>query len=251
MKSSRSKATIMALPMLTAAALLAAQERTDTGAQPPLSVAAEHYAKTARNADPTSVRSIVFGDGSATEATATQPWACASCHGAKGGGAQSVPRLAGLSAGYLIKQLHDYRNGTRHDDSMRYVATTLSEEQMAALGVYYAGLEAPPSASPSLGGDLERGRVLALQGDWSVNLPSCFSCHGALGWGVEEAFPALAGQHPAYIHTQLAAWKNGRRANSPVGLMQSVAAVLSPRDMRAVADYLATLPPAQRRQNEQ
>lgn len=201
------------------------------------------YAKAAEGADPESVMHLIASGAKPSNAT----WGCASCHGDRGEGAQNIPRLAGVSAGYLIKQLHDYKNGTRINDNMQYVVSTLTDEEMAALGVYYAGLDTGPSAEPSLGGDLDRGRELALQGDWAVDLPSCFACHGPLGWGVEDTFPAIAGQHPSYTHTQLAAWKSGHRKNSPLGLMHSVAAALSAEDMQAISDFLASLPPPQSR----
>lgn len=204
--------------------------------------AADAYAAAAIEADPQSVTALIEGGAEATHA----PWACASCHGERGQGTQDIPRLAGVPAGYLVKQLHDYRSGARRNDNMQYVVSTLTDDQLAALGRYYAGLEAPPSSETSLGGDLARGRSLALAGDWSVDLPSCFSCHGPLGWGVGQTFPPIAGQHPAYTVSQLVAWKDGRRANSPLGLMHAVAAALSDQDMRAVSDYLATLPPPQR-----
>lgn len=203
--------------------------------------AAQNYGEAAGKADPSSVQDLIKGATGADDA----PWACASCHGDSGEGAQDIPRLAGVSAGYLVKQLHDYQSGARRNDNMQYVVSTLTDGQMAALGAYYAALETAPSSSASLGGDVERGRLLALAGDWSVDLPSCFSCHGPLGWGVGDTFPAIAGQHPAYTHTQLAAWKDGRRANAPLGFMHSVATALSGQDMRAVSDYLATLPPPQ------
>lgn len=203
--------------------------------------AAETYGVAAAEADPETVMALIKGSGESDNS----PWACASCHGDSGEGTQNIPRLAGVSAGYLVKQLHDYQNGTRINDNMQYVVGTLSDEEMAALGNYYAALETAPSAKASLGGDLERGRSLALAGDWTVDVPSCFSCHGPLGWGIGETFPAIAGQHPAYTHTQLAAWKEGSRVNSPLGFMHSIAQSLSKQDMRAVSDYLATLPPPQ------
>jgi cytochrome c553 len=239
--------TIVLAALLTAALPLAAQEQSAAEPTIPHNIAAETYAKAAAEADTDSIVALIEPG----QETANAPWACATCHGTMGEGSLTVPRLAGLPAGYITKQLHDYRNGARHDDNMQYVVSTLAPDQMAALGAYYAAMQAPPSAEPSLGGDLERGRALALRGDWSVDLPACFSCHGALGWGVEQAFPAIAGQRPAYIHAQLAAWKSGTRQNSPLGLMQSVATAMSPRDMRAVSDYLATLPPPQPRYPDQ
>ena len=54
-------------------------------------------------ANPQSVVALIEGGEGAADA----PWACASCHGDEGQGAQNIPRLAGLPAGYLVKQLHD------------------------------------------------------------------------------------------------------------------------------------------------
>ncbi|GGE65866.1 hypothetical protein GCM10011533_17730 [Streptosporangium jomthongense] len=172
-------------------------------------------------------------------------WSCASCHGEDGAGNSTAPRIAGLAPGYITKQLHDYENGARKNANMEYVVQELNEEQMLALGQYYGALESPSSASPDLGGDIRRGRQLAQQGDWRVEVPACFSCHGSSGWGVSQAFPAIAAQHPSYTAVQLSNWKSGRRSNSPVKLMHGVAMALSDADIRAVADYLATLPPPQ------
>lgn len=202
---------------------------------------AENYAAEAKKANTSNVMVLIQGNGSSSNS----PWACATCHGSMGQGALNIPRLAGISSGYLVKQLHDFKRGLRINSSMQYVVSKLTDTEMAALGAYYASLAAPPSSKASLGGDLDRGRALALEGDWSVNVPACFSCHGSLGWGVDDTFPAIAGQHPAYIHSQLADWKSGRRVNSPLGLMHSIAQSLSEKDIRAVSDFLATLPPPQ------
>lgn len=188
----------------------------------------------------TEVGSLVFqgrNDGS---------WACASCHGSRGEGALNVPRLAGLNQDYLLKQLRDYVRGTRRNEIMNTVARTLSEPEMRALARYYSSAYSPSTSAPSLGGDISRGERLALNGDWSRNIPSCFSCHGSSGFGVGAQFPALAAQHPAYTASQLAAWAGGSRRNSPMGLMEGIAAKLSDEDRLALADYFATLPPVPR-----
>lgn len=54
-------------------------------------------------------------------------WSCASCHGGLGQGAESTPRLAGLSQGYIVKQLQDFRAGERHNEKMSFVAKELSD----------------------------------------------------------------------------------------------------------------------------
>ena len=201
---------------------------------------AQRYAEMPNPLGDQGVADLV-GAGSSDE------WACSSCHGESGEGSLNVPRLAGLPAGYLIKQLNDYQSGARHNDNMQFVVKALSSEELVALGHYYADLDTPPSAKTAFNGDLERGRQLALEGDWSIDAPACFSCHGSSGWGVGEIFPAIAGQHPVYTFTQLNDWHNGDRSNSPIGLMKSVAGQLSRQDMQSVADYLAGLVPPQPR----
>lgn len=170
-------------------------------------------------------------------------WACASCHGDLGQGAETTPRLAGLSAAYIEKQLHDFAQGKRVNESMAIVVAGLTPDEMAGLGAYYADLRVPSTARASLGADLSRGETLALQGDWALNVPACFSCHGSSGFGVAPEFPALAAQHAPYTASQLNAWAGGQRDNSALGLMTTIANTLSPQDRRAVADYMASLPP--------
>jgi cytochrome c553 len=170
-------------------------------------------------------------------------WACASCHGVRGEGRGNVPRLAGLPAEYIAKQLGDFSAVRRDNETMTLVARSLTPAQMQSLGRYYATIRTPSAARPELGGDIVRGETLALQGDWTRGMPACFSCHGPSGFGVAPDFPALAAQHPSYTAGQLAAWRGGTRRNSPVEMMNRIAVALGDADRRAVADYLATLPP--------
>lgn len=200
-------------------------------AQPPVPVSGASEG----TLDP-AISSLVFeGRGTA--------WACASCHGEIAQGTENVPRLAGLPANYIAGQLADFKSGDRHDGSMQLVAKSLSEDEMEKLGAYFATLRVPSNARPSLGANLARGEQLALHGDWTIGVPACFTCHGPSGFGVAPNFPALAAQHAPYIATQLAGWEGGRRPNSPLGLMQKISKALRTEDRRAVADYLASLPP--------
>jgi cytochrome c553 len=185
------------------------------------------------NGDPATLALVGMGKGPA--------WSCASCHGAAGQGNLSTPRLAGQPAAYLKKQLQDFASGQRSNESMALVARALSPAEMDSVARYYAGIELHAAGRASLGGDLTRGEALARRGDWKQNLPACFSCHGANGEGVAPGFPALAGQQSDYIVAQLAAWHAGERRNSPQALMDGIASSMSPQDMRAVADYLASM----------
>lgn len=188
------------------------------------------------NGDAATMELVLAGKG--------QAWSCASCHGAAGQGGLNTPRLAGQPAEYLKKQLQDFRSGLRHNESMAFVVRALSDDDIERVARYYAAVDLRAPLQPSLGGDLARGKLLAEKGDWKTDVPACFSCHGANGEGVAPGFPALAGQQPDYLFAQLTAWHAGERGNSPQKLMDGIARRMNPDDMRAVSDYLGSLPPA-------
>lgn len=172
--------------------------------------------------------------------------ACASCHGADGMGmaAAGFPRLAGLSAKYLAKQLADFRSGSRANPIMQPIAAALSADESAAVSQALAALPAPEYPRILRSAPAEsRGAELALRGAWERNVPECVSCHGPGGVGVGDAFPPLAGQSAQYLGAQLNAWRQGTRKNDPNDLMGHVARALSDDEVKAVSDYFAGLAP--------
>ncbi|GAB3628136.1 cytochrome C [Pandoraea terrae] len=170
-----------------------------------------------------------------------QVWSCASCHGAQGQGAGVTPRIAGLEEPYIAKQLRDFAHGFRSNESMQYVARSLSEEDIDRVAKYYAALptgNATPWVSSSA---VERGRHLNENGDWKRNVPACATCHGQSGEGVVGTFPRLAGQQPDYIASQLIAWRDGRRKNSPQSLMDDIASRMTDEEVWDAANYFGSL----------
>ncbi|QNH77161.1 cytochrome c4 [Pseudomonas protegens] len=176
--------------------------------------------------------------------------ACLACHGADAMGLAPAgfPRLAGLPAGYLAKQLHDFRSGARSNPVMQPLAKALSEEEITAVTATLAAMPGPQTPqtlrSQSTRGVGER---LALRGAWERQVPECVSCHGPGGVGVGVAFPPLAGQPASYLVAQLNAWRDGTRHNDPNDLMGHVAKSLSADEVTAVADYFAQLQPQEAR----
>lgn len=170
--------------------------------------------------------------------------ACFACHGADGLGmpAAGFPRLAGVSATYLSKQLLDFRNGSRASPVMQPVATALSEEEVQAVTMMLAAMPTPTTplvtrtVSPK-----SLGEKLALRGAWERQVPECVMCHGPGGVGVGSAFPPLVAQPASYLMAQLNAWRDGTRHNDPDDLMGHIAKSLSADEVSAVADYFATL----------
>jgi cytochrome c553 len=171
---------------------------------------------------------------------------CMACHSADGGGqaAAGFPRLAGLPAAYLRKQLEDFANGSRVNATMQPVAMALSDAERDALADYYSKLPVPtPAASPAPTADVaQRGQALATRGRWSNSLPACEQCHGPGGMGVGDHFPPLAGQSSVYIGNELHAWQQGSRHNDPLQLMQSVAGKLNDADIAAISAWYAAQP---------
>ncbi len=175
--------------------------------------------------------------------------ACVACHGASGQGqaAAGFPRLAGLDAGYLERQLESFAGPARQNPIMSPVAKALTAQERRAVAAYYAGLPVhdEPAAGPAPDATaLAAGEALAVHGRWSRGLPACAQCHGPAGLGVGASFPQIAGQPAAYIAGQLHAWQQGTRANDPLGLMHGVALRLAPGDIDSVAAYYASRPAA-------
>lgn len=69
--------------------------------------------------------------------------ACAACHGPNGAGMPATyPRLGGQHADYTAAQLNAYRGGARKNNSqMVSIAAKLSDQEIAALADYAAGLQ--------------------------------------------------------------------------------------------------------------
>lgn len=172
--------------------------------------------------------------------------ACASCHGKDGGGraAGGVPRVAGLDAAYLERQLDSFADGSRNVPAMATIAKSLTGAQRHALAEYYARMPVPAAAAKGAARapDDKAGEHLALRGLWSSQVPGCVKCHGPHGAGVGSNFPPLAGQPASYLANQLRDWKKGLRRNDPLGLMQHVSSALGESDIDAVATWFAAQP---------
>jgi cytochrome c553 len=68
---------------------------------------------------------------------------CQGCHGIEGWRTAfpevyRVPRLAGQHEAYLVRALQAYKNGDRSHPSMKAIAATLSDADMADVAAYYA-----------------------------------------------------------------------------------------------------------------
>lgn len=158
--------------------------------------------------------------------------ACESCHT----GAGQFPTIQGQQDRYIIAQLVDFKKGLRANATMAPIAKGLSPEQIIAIAKHYSGqpLKRAP-ATEAEAGLVEKGRVLATDGDVQRDLFACDRCHGKEGRGGD--FAVLAGQNPGYMVAQVQALREGKRENDELGIMQAIAKKVTDDDVKAVAAY--------------
>lgn len=171
---------------------------------------------------------------------------CAACHGPDGNSPTAAnPRIAGQHAGYLFKQMKDFKpdaagKPARVNAIMNGMIAPFTEEQMQDFAAYFAaqkqtGDELKNRAS------LELGKKLYRAGDASKGLPACAGCHGPAGAGLPAQYPRIAGQFAEYAEAQLKAFRVSERTNDPSKMMQMIAIKMTDAEIRAVADYIAGL----------
>lgn len=171
---------------------------------------------------------------------------CTVCHGIDMGGNSVIqaPRLSGMSAWYIERQLKAFKNGWRgvNDDDtygheMRPMAVVLTADEIARVSEYVSKVQ---SAEPdiTITGNAERGQALYT---------SCAACHGADGSGNQAlGGPSLTVLNDWYLLTQLQNFKAGIRGSHPddsYGLqMRAATGVLADDEaMRDVVSYISTL----------
>jgi cytochrome c553 len=164
--------------------------------------------------------------------------ACAACHGVDGNSTNGEwPKLAGQGARYLEKQLLEFKAGKRVNAIMSGQAAPLSEVDIADLAAYYASQKVRAGAAdPAV---VKQGERLYRGGNSGTGIAACMACHGPSGSGNPMArFPALSGQHPAYVAKALQDYRSGARDNDPNAMMRRIAERLSDREIKAVAQYI-------------
>jgi cytochrome c553 len=173
---------------------------------------------------------------------------CVACHGADGNSpAAPNPNLAGQIPEYLNKQLNNFKPvgdkpAVRDSAIMAGMAGMLSEEDMKSLSVYFSQQKLKPAVANDQALVAE-GQKIWRMGDFDKGVPACAGCHGATGAGLPAQYPALSGQYAEYTVDQLNKFRLGERGNDPEKMMRTIAAKLSDRQIKAVAEYAAGLRP--------
>jgi cytochrome c553 len=180
------------------------------------------------------------GDAASGEALSAS---CAACHGADGNSAvPTFPKLAGLGAKYLYKQMRDIRDGARLVPTMAGQVDNLSNQQLADIAAYFAQqARSVGQTDPEL---LALGEAIYRGGIPERSIPACAACHSPTGSGNAPAgFPALGGQHAEYVAAQLVAYRKGyedetgRTNDGDSRIMRITAFGLSDKEIEALASY--------------
>jgi cytochrome c553 len=151
---------------------------------------------------------------------------CNTCHGEKGVPQNAtIPVIWGQQENYLIKQLHDFESGNRTFEAMEWMASTLSQSEMASAAALFAKKSWP--AKPASAG-ATAPPIAAV----------CQVCHQQNFVGGLPA-PRLAGQSYEYLVEAMRRYADGERTNNSdmANLMKS----LSAADREAMARYISGL----------
>ncbi len=152
---------------------------------------------------------------------------CNTCHGASGAPRNAtIPVLWGQQESYLVKQLHDFQSGDRKFEVMSWMATTLSQAELASAATYFAKKSWP--ARPAGAASTSPPAMVAV----------CEVCHQQNFSGGLPA-PRLAGQSYDYLVEAMRRFAEGERTNNAD--MMNMMKAISPADREAMARYISGL----------
>ena len=171
---------------------------------------------------------------------------CIGCHGIIGYQASfpevyKVPMISGQSVNYIAAALHAYQKGERRHPTMRAVAETLTDQDIADVSAYYAQSgktekDAPlpdvPAREPStqVAGLLQKG--------------ACVSCHGAnFAKPIDPSYPHLAGQNADYLFVALKSYKvdNNAKVGRANPIMGGIAKQFSNAELKSLSKYIGSV----------
>ena len=186
------------------------------------------------------VSNVAAQDAKAGEQKAAM---CIGCHGIPGYQASfpevhKVPMISGQGDKYIIAALTGYKKGERKHPTMRGIAGSLSDKDMADLAAFYSthapGIT-PVAAKPA--------REPSAQVTELLKKGNCISCHGDnFSKPIDASYPKLAGQHADYLYVALKSYQGG---NSVVGrgnaIMGGMVKPYSLSELKAMAQYIGSL----------
>ena len=169
---------------------------------------------------------------------------CIGCHGIVGYQASfpeihKVPKIAGQGAKYIVAALVAYKKGDRKHPTMRAIAASMSDQDMADVAAFYEA-QAAGSSIKTVAASTPPEAVAAL-----LTKGGCASCHGAdYSKPIDPSYPKIAGQHADYLYVALKSYQV--EGNPQVGrnnaIMGGIAKQFTRKELKQMADYLGGMP---------
>ena len=169
---------------------------------------------------------------------------CIGCHGIPGYQASfpqvhKVPMISGQGAKYIASALEAYKKGERKHPTMRGIADTLTEQDIADVAAYYSehGKEGELPAKPANEPDAKVAQMLQKG--------ACVSCHGEnFSKPIDPSYPKIAGQYADYLFVALKQYKNdqGAYVGRSNAVMGGIAKQFTNAELKALAGYVSSLP---------
>ena len=148
--------------------------------------------------------------------------------------------ISGQGAKYIVSALNAYKKGERKHPTMRGIADSLSDQDIADVAAYYeaSGVVAGAAALGNAANGSAKAMALAAKG-------GCASCHGdSFNTPIDPTYPKIAGQHSDYLLVALKAYKT--EGNPHVGrgnaIMGSMVKQFSNAELKELAQYIGSLP---------
>ena len=173
---------------------------------------------------------------------------CMGCHGIVGYQASfpevhKVPKIAGQSATYIAAALTAYQDGGRKHPTMRAIAASLTEQDIADLAAFYGQLGVKEGAAPPAQPKAPGERVQELIARDKDN--ACTKCHGVnFNTPNDGTVPKLAGQYADYLTVALKSYKTENHAmlGRSNGVMGGQAKKYNNAEIKELASYISALP---------
>jgi len=170
---------------------------------------------------------------------------CVGCHGIPGYQASfpevhKVPMISGQGGKYIAAALNAYKKGERKHPTMRGIATSLTDQDIADISAFYEASGKTDAALPEQPAVQPSPEVAAL-----LTKGACTSCHG-LNYSkpIDGSYPKLAGQFADYLLVALKSYKTEGNAHVGRGnaIMGAQVKQYSNAELKAMAKYIASLP---------
>ncbi len=206
------------------------------------------------------------------EAGQSKSASCTNCHGEEGNSMMPLfPKLAAQNAGYLVKQMQAFKDGSRSGPMMASMVASLSDEDMQDIAAYYQAQAVTSNSLPPLDLDdddddedseltaeqkeaaktaaqeqqdalLTTGYDVYRNGDLENEISACIACHGPYGEGNKPAsFPALKGQHADYLIKTLTDFKSSVRTKNSDNMMHMIAKKMDSEEIKAISYYISMM----------